>query len=146
VDTDRTQALIGFLKANPKSLKNLSAAIDNNFASIVLSSLDGKPLAQSAKMLLTAGSRVSNTNMKWNDTRTRAANQGESPSLIEPVTGAVLLRDLSAATAVWLTALDGSGNPLGAPVQAKKTAAGWSLVIGTPVTTWYVVSVTRRAL
>jgi len=34
VETDRTQALIGFVKANGKSLKHLSADLNNNFASL----------------------------------------------------------------------------------------------------------------
>jgi len=143
VETDRTQALIGFIQANAKSVKNLSADIANRSASIVLSSLDAKPLSQSAKMLLTAGSRVTNTGLKWNDAHTRTANQGESPSLIEPVTGTVVLRDIQAAKAVSASALDGAGHPMGEPIQAKKTAAGWALAIGSPVTTWYVVSVKR---
>jgi hypothetical protein len=143
VETDRTQALIGFVRANPKSVKHLSAEIANNFASIVLSSLDGKPLSQSARMLLTAGSRVTNTGLKWNEARTRAANQGESPSLIEPVTGTVVLREIRAAKAVGASALDGAGRPIGDPIQAKKTAAGWAFPIGSPATTWYVISVQR---
>jgi hypothetical protein len=143
VETDRTQALIGFIPANAKSLKNLSADIKNNFAAIVLSSMDAKPLSQSAKMLLTAGSRVSNTGLKWNDARTRATNQGEAPSLIEPVTGMVLLRDIQAAKAVSASALDGAGHAIGEPIAAKKTVTGWALPIGSPVTTWYVVSVKR---
>ncbi len=143
VETDRTQALIGFIPANAKSLKNLSADIANHFASIVLSSMDAKPLSQSATMLLTAGSRVTNTGLKWNDAHTRTTNQGESPSLIEPVTGTVVLRDIQAAKAVSASALDGAGHAIGEPIQAKKTAAGWVLPIGSPVTTWYVVSVRR---
>jgi hypothetical protein len=144
VETDRTQALVGFVKANSKTLKNLSAEIANNFASIVLSSLDSQPLAQSATMLLTAGSRVSNTNLKWNEAHTRTASQGESPSLIEPVTGVVTLRGLQKADGVSAHALDGAGHPIGAPIQAAKTAEGWSLPIGSPVTTWYVISVRRK--
>ena len=141
VETDRTQALIGFVKANARSLKNLSAEITNNFASIVLSSLDGKPIAQSSRMLLTAGSRVSNTNLKWNEVHTRTASQGESPSLIEPVTGTVMLRGIAKAATVSAAALDGAGRPIGEPIQARKTADGWALPIGSPVTTWYVISV-----
>jgi hypothetical protein len=143
VETDRTQALIGFIQANAKSVKNLSADIANRFASIVLSSMDAKPLSQSATMLLTAGSRVTNTGLKWNDAHTRTTNQGESPSLIEAVTGTVVLRDIQAAKAVSASALDGAGHAIGEPIQAKKTAAGWVLPIGSPVTTWYVVSVRR---
>ncbi len=144
VDTDRTQALIGFIKANHKTLKNLSAEISNNFATIVLSSMDDKPLAKSGRMLLTAGSRVSNTGLKWNEARTRTQNQGGSPSLIEPVSGTVMLRNLDQAAAVSMSALDGAGKAIGEAIQAKKTADGWVLPIGDPVTTWYVVSVRRR--
>lgn len=143
VETDRTQALIGFIPANAKSVKNLSAAISNQFAAIVLSTLDSKPIAQSARMLLTAGSRVTNTGLKWNDTHTRTSNQGESPSLIEPVSGTVVLRELQAARAISASALDGAGHPLGEPVQAKKTPAGWQFPIGGNVTTWYLITVKR---
>jgi hypothetical protein len=96
VDTDRTQALIGFVRANRKSLKNLTADVTNEFAAITLSSLEPAPLARCSRMLLTAGSRVTNTGLKWNETRTRTADQGGSPSLIEPVTGTITLKDLQA--------------------------------------------------
>jgi len=143
VNTDRTQSLVGFIKANPKSLKNLSADLTNDFASIVLSSMDGKPIAQSGKLLLTAGSRVTNTNIKWNDQHTRVVNQGESPSLIEPVGGAIHLRDLAGAKSVRATALDGSGHTTGETISAKKSGNEWLLPVGNPVTTWYVISVQR---
>ncbi|MDR3699192.1 MAG: hypothetical protein P4L56_06120 [Candidatus Sulfopaludibacter sp.] len=144
VETDRTQALIGFIKANHKTLKNLGAGISNNFATIVLSSMDDKPLARSGKMLLTAGSRVSNTGLKWNEARTRTQSQGGSPSLIEPVAGTVTLRNLDQAAAVSMSALDGAGKATGEAIQAKKTADGWVLPLGDPVTTWYVVTVRRH--
>jgi len=51
------------------------------------------------------------------------------------------LRNLQGATAVAASALDGAGLPLGSPIQAKKTAAGWALPVGNPVTTWYFVTV-----
>jgi hypothetical protein len=143
VDTDRTQALIGFVRANGKATKNFAAEITNNFASLVMSSLDGKPLARADRMLLTAGSRVTNTGMKWNDAHTRVQNQGGSPSLIEPVTGTVTLRNLEKVKAVSVAALDGSGKVTGEAMAAKKTTDGWSFAIGDPTTTWYVVTVRR---
>jgi hypothetical protein len=141
VETPRTESLIGFVKANRKVLRNVSAAIANNFATIVLTSLDDQPLARSAKMLLTAGSRVANTGMRWNDAHTRLQDQGGPPSLIEPVTGTVTLRNLEGATEVSAVALDGAGKPAGEALIAKKTPEGWTLSIGIPVTTWYVISV-----
>jgi len=143
VETGRTQALIGFVKANHKVLRNFSADITNGFATLVLSSLDGQPLARSGKMLLTAGSRVANTGMKWNDTRTRVQSQGGWPSLIEPVAGTVTLRNLEKATGVNAAALDGAGKPIGDGIPARKTADEWVIPIGEPATTWYVVSVRR---
>jgi hypothetical protein len=143
VETDRTQALIGFIKANHKTLKNLAAEITNTFATIVLVSMDDKPLARSQKMLLTTGSRVANTGQKWNDARTNLTSQGGSPTLIEPVSGAVTLRNLEGAKKVQATPLDGSGKAIGDPISARKTAAGWELPVGEPVTTWYVLSITR---
>ena len=143
VNTGRTQALIGFLGANRKSLENLSARISNRFAAIVLSSMDAKPLAEADRMLLTAGSRVSNTGLQWNEAHTRVTNQGGSPSLMEPVAGAIVLHNLQGAAGVTATALDGSGRALGAPIAARRTAEGWELSIGDPVTPWYLVSVRR---
>jgi hypothetical protein len=143
VDTERTQALIGFVRENRKALRNLSAEIANHFASVVLSSLDGKPLAQAGRMLLSAGSRVANTGMKWNEAHARLQDQGQSPSLIEPVAGTIRLRNLAKAKAVSAVALDGSGKPLGEPIAAKQAADGWAFPIGEPVTTWYVITVRR---
>lgn len=63
--------------------------------------------------------------------------------LIEPVSGTVVLRELQAAKAVSASALDGAGHPLGEPIEAKKTPAGWQFPIGGTVTTWYLVTVKR---
>lgn len=144
VETDRAQALIGFIKANKKAVRNLGADITNNFATIILTSMDSKPLASSAKMLLNTASRMSNTEQKWDATRTRTTSQGHSPTLIEPVAGTIVLRNLTGAKSVTAAALDGSGSPIGAPIQAKKTADGWALPVGDPPTPWYVVTVWRK--
>lgn len=144
VETDRTQALIGFVKGSRKQLKNLAADLANPFAAVVLASLDSRPLAQSAQMLLSACSRVANTGMQWNEMRTRLSDWGGAPTVIEPVTGTITLRNLHSATAVTATALDGAGRPLGEPIQARKSPDGWVFPIGQPVTVWYVVTVQRR--
>ena len=144
-ETDRTQALIGFVKAHRAAVRNLSAEVRNEFASIVLSSMDAEPIASSSRLLLSAGSRVSNTGLRWNAEGTRVAQQGGPPSLVEPVTGTITLRALSGRVhAVSATALDGAGKAIGAPISARRTTAGWVLPIGAPVTTWYLVRVERR--
>jgi hypothetical protein len=97
-------------------------------------------------MLLNACSRVSNTDQKWHDAHTGLGRggQGHSPTLIEPVSGTVTLRAIEGAKSVSVAALDGSGKPIGDPIAGKKTAAGWEIPVGAPVTTWYVVTVRRK--
>ena len=95
---------------------------------------------------MSTGSRVANTEQKWNDARSGLGRggQGQSPTLIEPVMGTVTFRNIERAATVSAVALDGSGKPIGSAIEAKKTAAGWELPIGDPVTTWYVVTVSRK--
>ncbi len=143
VDTPRSQALIGFVKANGKSVTNLSADIENRFCTIWITSLNPEPIARSSKLLLTLGSRVENEGMRWNDRRSNLSEWGGSPTLIEPVVGRITLRSLDRAKNVSAQPLDGSGQPLGEPVHAEKTSEGWEITLGKPVTTWYEVTVTR---
>jgi hypothetical protein len=145
IETDRAQALIGFIKASGKAVKNLAAEISNEFATIVATSLDGKPLARADRILLNATSRVANTGAKWNDAHTGfgRGGWGQSPTLIEPVRGTVTLRGVEGGKSVSAVALDGAGKAIGAPIAGTKTKEGWAIAIGEPVTTWYVISVKR---
>jgi len=143
VDTERTQAAIGFVKAHGKQLRHLAPEIDNRFASLTLSALDSKPIARSSRMLLTAGGAVTNTGVEWNETRSALKQWGTSPTLIEPVTGQLLIRNLEGARNVAIAALDGRGQRIGAPVAAKKTSEGWRVRLGEQITTWYEIKVER---
>jgi hypothetical protein len=158
IETPRSQALVGFVKARRKALQHLSADVSNDFAAIVVTSLDSKPLASASRMLLTTGARVANTGMKWNADRTSLAvletkggrgytgattDWGKPPVLIEPVAGTVTLRNLKGATGVTVRPLDGSGKPLGKPISATRGKDGWKIPVGEPVTTWYEVEVSR---
>lgn len=144
VDTARTQALIGFLNTQNRSVTHLSADIANTFATLVLSSLDSKPLSQSSKMLLAATSGVTNTGAEWNASRTALAKWGGTPTLIEPVTGKIVLRDLHRASAVYVSPLNGAGTPVGPRIPATRVSEGWEIGLGSAVTTWYEITVERR--
>jgi hypothetical protein len=143
VNTPRSQALIGFVKANGKSVSNLSADVQNRFCTISITSLESEPISRASRLLLTLGSRVENTGMQWNDRRSNLSEWGESPTLIEPVVGHITLRSLDRAKTVSAQALDGSGQPMGEPIRAERKAEGWELPLGKTVTTWYEVTVTR---
>jgi hypothetical protein len=143
IDSPRSQGLVGFVKANNQHVSNLSSDVKNDFCAIIVNSLESKPISSAGKLLLTACGRVENSGMQWDAQRTRVMRLGQSPTLIEPVTGTITLRNLKRATKVSAIALDGSGRPIGDPIIAKKTEAGWEIPVGEPVTTWYEVSVER---
>ena len=143
VDGERSQAQIGFLGANRKQLRHLAPEIDNRFASLMLTTLDSQPIARSTRMLLTAGAAAGNSGMEWNESRTALKRWGASPTVVEPVTGQVLIRNIDRARSVSVSALDGCGQRIGAPVRAAKTDDGWKFRLGGQVTTWYEIVVER---
>lgn len=143
VDTDRTQALIGFVKAHAKPIRHLSADVRNEFCAITLSSLDSKPISRSARLLVTAGARVENTGQKWNDRRTLLLDWGGPPTLIEPVTGWLTLRELEGAVGLRVKALDSAARQLGDDLRGRRLEEGWEMPVGEPPTTFYLVEVIR---
>jgi hypothetical protein len=143
VDTPRAQMLVGFVKDHGEATNNLSAAIDNPFAAVMLVSLDGKAISSSSRLLLTAGARTGNTGMKWNEKRTTLLETGTGPMTIEPVAGMVQLNGLEGVKRVDAWPLDGAGRKLGPAITGKKTLNGWGLPLGDHVTPWYVLDVLR---
>jgi hypothetical protein len=144
VDSPRTQTLIGFIRANKGAVSNLAADVQNSFCTIVLTSMDSRPIAESSHMLLITGSREDNTGMAWDSEHTQLLDWGRSPSLIEPVVGMITLHNLQGAKGVQVRALDGSGQPFGPPIRAVKQGKDWQFSIGTVVTPWYEVTVSRK--
>jgi hypothetical protein len=124
-------------------LRHLAPEIDNRFACLTLSALDAETIARSSRMLLTSGATVTNTGVEWNENRSALKQWGTSPTLIEPVTGQLLLRNLEVARGVTIAPLDGRGQRIGAPVAATKTPEGWRVTLGEQVTTWYEIEVKR---
>ncbi len=112
-DTPRTQALVGFIKANAVETTHLKAEIANDFAAITLHALDGKPIADADRLLLATGARVAATGMKWDAERTTLLEPGGPPMTIETVVGTITLKGLRGAAALSVSPLDGAGKPRG---------------------------------
>ncbi len=142
VDTDRTSALVGFVKGNAVSTSHLSADISNGFSAITLSSLDNLPLSRSSLMLLTTCGRVENTGQVWDARRANTVKWGGPPTLIEPVKGWLLLKQIEGGVGVTATALDGAARPLMAEV-GRRLVSGWEIPVGDVPTTTYLVRVVR---
>jgi hypothetical protein len=143
IDTPRSQALIGFISAQGKAVGNLAANVHNSFCTILLSSMDKQMIATSSKLLLVAGGPVENTGQAWNTAGTDVTAWGGSPTLVEQVKGTITLRKIERARAVSLQAIDGAGQPLGAPVRATASSGDWKISIGDTTTTWYLITVVR---
>jgi hypothetical protein len=143
IDTPRSQAIVGFAKANPQQTGQLAAQLETPFAAITLTSLDEKAIAQSPRLLLTATGRVANSGMQWNAKRTSLESWGKTPVRIEPIVATVTLRQLDNAKSVSVQPLDGAGHALGKPIEAAKSAHDWTFKLGTPASVWYIVSVAR---
>jgi hypothetical protein len=94
-------------------------------------------------MLLTTTGKVENTNQRWDKRRAMLSNWGSAPTLIEPITGWIQLKDLEGAVNVTAQALDGSARPIGEPIRASMIEAGWEIAVGTPATTTYLIRVAR---
>ena len=143
VETDRSQALIGFLKGRGNQLKNLSAAVENEFCSIIITSLDGRPISHSRRLLLAATAKSANSGMIWNEKRTTLSDWGSAPTVIEPVKGEIVLRNMEPSQRIETIPLDGGGKPLGDSVTVRAVKGDVTLPVGEQATTWYLIKIQR---
>jgi len=143
IDTPRSQGLVGFLRDHPRTTKHLKPELKNDFAVLTLSSLTDEPIQRSTQLLLTACSRWQNTGSKWNERRTLWETWGGGPTLIEPVTGWLELRELDGAVAMKVMPLDGAAKPIGEPMAGRRLEDGWEITLGSPATTQYLIEIVR---
>ncbi|HUT90051.1 MAG TPA: hypothetical protein VMY37_11170 [Thermoguttaceae bacterium] len=97
IETDRTQALHGWIGGTPVELKHVTFDVATPKAAVAVSSLDGKPIGQSRRLLITAIARVV------------ASEGGKMPLLSEPVRGELAIR---APQGLRLIPLAGDGSHL----------------------------------
>jgi hypothetical protein len=82
---------VGFLDGVPVKLADCRISTSNRCASILVASWDGKPLAQSKHILITAVGRSRNTEMAYSRGGQRLIAIGKPPVLLEGVRGTVRL-------------------------------------------------------
>jgi hypothetical protein len=86
IAAEKIQGAAGFLSADKSfSFSSLKIKCSNKYAAIFLTSLDGKPLLKSSRMLLTTAARIDNTGVRYDSTHTSLIYGGTSPILLEPV-------------------------------------------------------------
>ena len=79
----------GFIGGKEFSLGDVTLKVGDcadNYACIVLTSMDGLPLTQSKRMLLTTVGWAENTGMEWNEKRTSVGDRwGKGPSTMNRI-------------------------------------------------------------
>ena len=142
IDTARTSGLIGFVKKHfwekSATTRHLKAEIENDHASVILTSLDDKPLAGSGSMLLVAVCRSANTGQAWEDDWKTLAQWGTGPLRITPVAGKVILKNLDDVKGITVWSLSAEGRRTEERSLAQKTEEGWQVNLDTPATMWEV--------
>ena len=77
INTPNSRAVWGLIAGQKFDLGGVQltlGATDRNYAALVLTSLDGKPLEKARRILLTAVGSAQNQGMVWNNTRTSVGN------------------------------------------------------------------------
>jgi hypothetical protein len=95
LNSPQSKVATGFLGGYVLTLgewKITTPATGNNFVTLALSSLDGAPLPESKRVLLTATGRAENIAMGWNAARNSVGNDwGRGPTVVEGVDAQVQL-------------------------------------------------------
>jgi hypothetical protein len=142
VNTERSQALVGFLGAGDVPLRHLAVDVRPAFCAVTLHSLDSHPIARADQLLLTATARMANSGMVWNGQRTSLQSWGDAPTRIEPVTGRIHLSGLDHAASVTARPLTGAGVTNGAVLRAVRDEARWTLPLSSPALS-YLIQIER---
>jgi hypothetical protein len=143
IETEKSQAIIGFVKDNSKALKNISIKVENEFCSIIVASLDAEPITRSQKLLLVATARSANMGMVWNEKRKSLTDWGSAPTVIEPVKGSVTFRNIERLQSIEAVPLNGAGRRMGDSIPARVIENGFVIPIGEPATPWYLVRIQK---
>ena len=118
INTPGTKGVVGFAKDQELNLGNLQLKSNNNFATILVTSLEKeKSIKKSKRLLVTAIARARNTGMQYNKDKTRLIKAGGAPILVEPV-------DFSMKIKRWgkpkINVLDHSGRRTGKVIEPKR--------------------------
>jgi hypothetical protein len=111
VVTPASRMVWGLIAGRTLNLAGLRLEVgptERNYAVIGITSLDGQPLEQSKRMLLTAVGSAENTGMGWNAARTTLGRKwGHGPTQVNGITATITLSNRVTA----VRALDGTGRP-----------------------------------
>jgi len=139
VNAPAVRVAVGFLGGKTIALGDVSISVikaESDWASIAVAALDGKPIADSAKVLVVAVGRVENQNMGWNEERTSVSRKwGDGPTVAEGIGARITLPGNRR-----MSALSGTGAPQTTVTTATAENGSTTYEIGANYRTlWYGV-------
>jgi hypothetical protein len=143
IDTEHTQAQVGFINDCGMDLPHLRVDITNGFASVILSSTGTKTISEADELLLVTTAKFELSNMKYSTDHTFLEQWGNMPGKIEPVTGIILLKGLKNVYSAELIPIGGNGNAIGSTIVTPDTSGYIHLPVGTPPTPLYLLRINR---
>jgi len=144
INTPLTQGSIGFLGGNTEQLGDIDIAVENEHATVVLTSLDGKPIQKAERLLLVTHSFYMSTGMDLGADGQTVISFGTYPLRILPVCGEIRLKNIGAAKKVTVTPLTAVGAPTNQSFNAVSNRTGWTVPLKKEnVSTWYQIEVSR---
>jgi hypothetical protein len=145
INSPNTQGAVGFIGSTPENLDDVSITVDNEFATVVLTSLDGKPIRNAKRLLLVAHSYYQSTGFEWLEENKTVKQMGTLPMKILPVSGTVSLKDRAGAGKITATPLSGVGAVAGPPQDLTKKDNHWEATLGKECpTTWYLIEIHNK--
>jgi hypothetical protein len=119
LDAPRFQAVLGFV--GHQTLENPTWKVEtpNLFASLSVVSLKKTPVYLCDHLLLTGATRMENTGMVFNKSKTKMLSAGQGPILVEPLRAKITLYRTQKDPSLKVRALDANGSPLKVRVPVK---------------------------
>lgn len=125
INTPKSKGFAGFVNGICE-LSDLTLELENEYASVILSSLDNLPVEESGHMLLTAAAKCQNYGMRISKDGKEVINGGEKPVMIETVVGCVKLKT-NKKYRIYI--LDCNGQRTEKKVTVKQKSGGVELLL-----------------
>lgn len=92
MNTEKSQAVSGFIAGQEIELDDIQVRADNPFATICLNAAEDQPIYQSERLLLTVLGDTRNTGMTLSDDEKTIIAAGAGPVLVEPIVGEITIK------------------------------------------------------
>lgn len=99
IDTAKAKAFIGFTGGSRIDLEGASLKADTKFSSVIMAAVDGRPVAESGRLLVAAAARCEPSGWVWSsEMNNKPESFGKPPMRAEPVKGLLTIKSQQAGS------------------------------------------------